>query len=297
MSSKEFITGLLELYQGKSCLWQTTCPEYTNKNLKNDCYKELVAYCQKFYKEADKTFVQQKLQNLRTAFRKELKKVEDSKRSGAGTDDIYVPRLWYFDLLLFTKNDELPRQSIDSREKNFPTNTTNMDLESDRKECNKNEDQDSEEEKQETQTTIYSEGQSLTEIPRSNMKPVSKSSPTTTQTASEKRKMIRRKDDQFLKCCSQAIKKLSSGSNGTSTKPVVDEFDALGISWAAKLRKLDDVQKVLAEDLINQTLKKAFFGELTRFSTIQEVHGSIISSSFKSTESYQFSQETDSNDV
>ncbi|KAF5303597.1 hypothetical protein FQR65_LT08198 [Abscondita terminalis] len=170
MSSKEFITGLLELYQNKSCLWQITCPEYTNKNLKNVSYKELVAYCQKFYKEADKTFVQQKLQNLRTAFRKELKKVEDSKRSGAGIDDIYVPKLWYFDLLLFTKNDELPRQSIDCREKSFPTNTANMDLESDRKECNKNEEQDSEEERQETQTTTYSEGRSLTEIPRSNMK-------------------------------------------------------------------------------------------------------------------------------
>ena len=38
--------------------------------------------------------------------------MEDSKRSGASTDEIYTSTLWYFDLLQFTIVQELPTQSI-----------------------------------------------------------------------------------------------------------------------------------------------------------------------------------------
>lgn len=42
-----------------------------------------------------------KISNLRTVFKKELNKIRDSERSGAAADDIYVPRLWYFESLRF----------------------------------------------------------------------------------------------------------------------------------------------------------------------------------------------------
>ena len=32
-----------------------------------------------------------------------MKKVMESQRSGSSKDDIYVPTLWYYDLLLFTR--------------------------------------------------------------------------------------------------------------------------------------------------------------------------------------------------
>lgn len=127
MSSKEFIRGLIDIYRNHPCLWKTTSPEYTNKNFKNESYKVLVEYCKKYYNEADKTFVQQKIQNLRTAFRKELKKVEDSKRSGMGADDIYVPKLWYFELLLFTTDDVVPRKSLESRQIETTYNTDQIE--------------------------------------------------------------------------------------------------------------------------------------------------------------------------
>lgn len=41
-----------------------------------------------------------------------MKKMEDSKRSGTGSDEIYTQTLWYFDLLLFTIDQELPTPSI-----------------------------------------------------------------------------------------------------------------------------------------------------------------------------------------
>ncbi|CAH1956865.1 unnamed protein product [Acanthoscelides obtectus] len=53
-----------------------------------------------------------KINNLRCAFRKELKKVRKSKRSGESCDNIYVPTLWYFELLMFTADQEEPRVSL-----------------------------------------------------------------------------------------------------------------------------------------------------------------------------------------
>lgn len=44
-----------------------------------------------------------------------MKKVKDSKTTGSGAEDVYIPKLWYYDLLLFTIDDVLPQPSLDSR--------------------------------------------------------------------------------------------------------------------------------------------------------------------------------------
>jgi hypothetical protein len=45
---------------------------------------------------------------LRTNFRNELKRINDSQKSGAGTVDILEPTLWYFDDIKFLEGLELP---------------------------------------------------------------------------------------------------------------------------------------------------------------------------------------------
>jgi hypothetical protein len=45
--------------------------------------------------DASRESVVKKNNNLRSTFRKELKKVNDSKRSGASGDDVYAPSLWF----------------------------------------------------------------------------------------------------------------------------------------------------------------------------------------------------------
>lgn len=115
MSSKQFIKGFIKLYRANECLWKLTSPEYTNKNIKKSAYKELVEFCRKYYDEADNEFARRKIQNLRAAFRKELKKVQDSKKNGTDTDNIYCPQLWYYDLLLFTVDDgKFSQENFDS---------------------------------------------------------------------------------------------------------------------------------------------------------------------------------------
>ncbi|KAF5291436.1 hypothetical protein FQR65_LT01747 [Abscondita terminalis] len=56
--------------------------------------------------------VKKKIQSLRSISRKEFNKVERSMRSGRGSDDIYSPNLWYYDLLMFIKDQEQAVPSI-----------------------------------------------------------------------------------------------------------------------------------------------------------------------------------------
>ncbi|KAF5270362.1 hypothetical protein FQR65_LT05550 [Abscondita terminalis] len=110
--SKETITSFIEIYKSYPCLWKIKCKDYTNRNLKNAAYDKLVEFCKTINPEANRDYVVKKIQSFRGSFRKELKKVEDSKRSGAGADEIHTPTLWYFDQLVFTIDQELPTPSV-----------------------------------------------------------------------------------------------------------------------------------------------------------------------------------------
>ncbi|KAK4881930.1 hypothetical protein RN001_005249 [Aquatica leii] len=110
---KEFI----EAYRLHTALWQIKNKQvYNNRNLKIKGYKELTKIWKKYDADADEKTVKLKMQSLRGSFRKELKKVEKSQRSGSGVDDLYTSHLWYFNLLMFLTDHELPTTSIDNIE-------------------------------------------------------------------------------------------------------------------------------------------------------------------------------------
>lgn len=112
--NKEFMSEFIELYRCHPSLWKIGSKDYTNRNLKSKAYEEMVELCKKIYDKADKNFVTKKIQAIRGCFRKESKKVEQSKRSGASADEVYIPTLWYYDLLLFTKDEEAVTDSLSS---------------------------------------------------------------------------------------------------------------------------------------------------------------------------------------
>jgi hypothetical protein len=80
--------------------------------IKNVAYGQLRVKLSEIDPEATKEAV---LKNsLRSCFRKELKKVKDSQKSGNETDDNYTPSLRYYVVLLFLTDQELPTQSVSS---------------------------------------------------------------------------------------------------------------------------------------------------------------------------------------
>lgn len=115
---KQFLIDFIESYKLFPCLWRVKSVEYRDRNKKNEAYAVLL----KKYKEIDKNAttqtVKNKIDSLRGAFRKEIKKIKESQRSGAGTDDIYQPNLWYFQYLIFLSDQETPRESVSSIDNN-----------------------------------------------------------------------------------------------------------------------------------------------------------------------------------
>ncbi|CAJ0922608.1 unnamed protein product [Ranitomeya imitator] len=87
-NEQDCVRALIEMYRSLPCLWKIKSADYSNRYKKKDAYEKLA---------------------LRTVYKKELNKVEKSLKSGAGTDDVYVPKLWYYDLLAFTRDQEIPR--------------------------------------------------------------------------------------------------------------------------------------------------------------------------------------------
>ncbi|CAK1598072.1 unnamed protein product [Parnassius mnemosyne] len=66
--------------------------------------------------EANIAATKKKIEHMRSAFKREYKKVKESKRTGAGANDVHVPNLWYYNLLLpiFNKKDEQSRCGVDT---------------------------------------------------------------------------------------------------------------------------------------------------------------------------------------
>ncbi len=110
--SKEFLTEFIELYKSYPCLWQTKSKDYKDRNKKDKAYGDLLKKLREVEPSADKKKVKDKINSIRGSFRREMKKIEESKRSGKGADEIYSTHLWYYDLLLFTKDQEVPRASV-----------------------------------------------------------------------------------------------------------------------------------------------------------------------------------------
>ncbi|CAJ0967627.1 unnamed protein product [Ranitomeya imitator] len=115
-NTEEFVRELIEMYRSLPCLWQIKSADYSNRNKKREAFAKLVALFKQHNpsEKVDESVVRKKIQGLRTVYKKELNKVVKSKKSGAATDEVYVPSLWYFDLLGFTRDQELLRTMASS---------------------------------------------------------------------------------------------------------------------------------------------------------------------------------------
>ncbi|RUS75289.1 hypothetical protein EGW08_016955 [Elysia chlorotica] len=111
--SREGTRNFLALYREEECLWKVKSKLYNDKNAREKANGKLAAFCRQFETDANIDTVRRKINNLRCAFRKELKRQqqENSKLSASGSDEVYEPKLWYFNELLFLQDQETPRAS------------------------------------------------------------------------------------------------------------------------------------------------------------------------------------------
>ena len=120
--SREFLTEFFHVYREYPYLWKVKSKECSDRGKKNLAYEHLTTKLKEIDPDANKEKVVKKINSLRRCFRKELKKVNDSKTSGAGADDTYTQSLWYFQELLFLTDQEVPRKGISISESREDTN-------------------------------------------------------------------------------------------------------------------------------------------------------------------------------
>lgn len=109
----------IKKYRSLDSIWKTKSKDYHNIDKRDAAYTVLLDLVKKFDPQATKDTVIRKINNLRTAFRRELNKVNFAQRSGMRP---YVPRLWYYPDLLFLLDQEETLEGTSNVEGNDQVN-------------------------------------------------------------------------------------------------------------------------------------------------------------------------------
>lgn len=79
---RQSMIEFIEIYRSNPCLWKIKSKEYSDKVKRNAAYDLLVEKLKSKDDGANRDAVTKKINNIRSSFRKEYKKVLQSTRSG-----------------------------------------------------------------------------------------------------------------------------------------------------------------------------------------------------------------------
>jgi FMN-dependent NADH-azoreductase len=71
--SKDLLLEFIELFRQEECLWKVTSVDYYNRSKKDASYRTLIGKVQEVEPDATRDTVVKRINNLRSAFRKEHK--------------------------------------------------------------------------------------------------------------------------------------------------------------------------------------------------------------------------------
>ncbi|XP_066443214.1 uncharacterized protein [Eleutherodactylus coqui] len=240
---EEFLKEFIDMYRSFPCLWNMKISDYSNKQKRLKAYESMVNLCRSVCPSANIQFVKHKIANLRTVFKKEFNKVQVSKKTATSADDVYVPRLWYFDLLKFTIGQDVPKEgssnsgeSQECRQEDEPVDES-MEILEDSTNV--------------SQVTSNSQSEDVDYDPQEDVPFIRK----------RKKGKMYNDDDLSNELLSQAAAILSKNN---------DEYDAFGITVASKLRRMEEKQRLVAEVLIMDVLYKGMLNQLSEESYIAD---------------------------
>lgn len=117
---QKFLREFIQIYKELPCLWDRNHPQYKSRIDRSESYEILVKKCKEYVNEADEDYVRLRIDSMRSSFRKERKKVIQSRNEDS--EYVYRPSLWYYDLLLFTVGEEANEEDSITDEKNILSN-------------------------------------------------------------------------------------------------------------------------------------------------------------------------------
>ncbi|KAK4878977.1 hypothetical protein RN001_007123 [Aquatica leii] len=105
------VLRLIELDREREILWNWKLKEYKNKNKRHDALLEIAVLFGVSKEEVDK-----KIRYLLSHFAREVKKENDTNKSGNGSDERYKSKSFAFKNLLFLRDRNKPKGSTDTED-------------------------------------------------------------------------------------------------------------------------------------------------------------------------------------
>ncbi|PIO14073.1 hypothetical protein AB205_0157650, partial [Aquarana catesbeiana] len=108
----EFLSAFIDQYREIRNLWEVRHPQYYLKHVRKSTLERLLTFVQTYIPEAMMEMLLSKIGILRNMYKRDHNKIQNSLRSGASADDVYVPRLWYYNKLRFLDDQTEARASL-----------------------------------------------------------------------------------------------------------------------------------------------------------------------------------------
>lgn len=91
--------AFINKYKSLPELWKTNDDSYKHKNTRQAGWETLLEYFHRIDPNANVDTLKRRINNMRTCYRRELKKIEKSEH-------LYEPTLWYFEAFEFLRDQE-----------------------------------------------------------------------------------------------------------------------------------------------------------------------------------------------
>ncbi|KAK0179371.1 hypothetical protein PV327_005129 [Microctonus hyperodae] len=240
----------IDIYQSEPCLWRVKCKDYHNRYKRSAAYGKLVNKLKELEPTATKDDVVRKINTFRSNVRREKKKYDESVRSGASSDNIYEPTLWYFHLFDFIGDQDVPRSSrsnISDSEENDSNDASNSTVNSLNDTNNIN------------NTNTTDDAAAVTEIDTDTTKNITTPRKAEAPATRPGKNKIT-EQDQLTNDVLLSVR--DHFNRPAPTSVTEDRYDLLGKSIAIKLRSLEKRQRLITEKIINDTLFDAEMANL-----------------------------------
>ncbi|PIO11954.1 hypothetical protein AB205_0017470, partial [Aquarana catesbeiana] len=115
----EFLSAFIDHREMRN-LWEVKHPQYYLKHVGKSTLERLLTFVQTYIPEATMEMLLSKIGILRNMYKRKHNNIQNSMRSGASSDDVYVPRLWYYSKLRFLDDQTEARASLSTLPSTLP---------------------------------------------------------------------------------------------------------------------------------------------------------------------------------
>ncbi|KPJ04069.1 hypothetical protein RR46_07828 [Papilio xuthus] len=254
---RKLLKKLIAMYREHPCLWDKNCSSYKQKQKRYEAISKLTQLVQEHDPSATRVHVLRKIESLRACVRREHKRVRDSRLrvAAGGTDGIYKPMLWYYDMFSFVFPDDEIEDVYKKTQTVHEQNEVLAVCKGMRGEAHNRAGRCRFRVCYNSEDAVHDNGdeegppfeQSMETYPEYSVANM-------VNVEDHKRYQLSFEDD--------------NKSSKRHCTEIEDEYDAIGINVAAKLRNLPPNMRILAEKLINDALYQAQMNGLNSSSVI-----------------------------